>query len=100
MFFLLLCISDFEQGHLEPWHYRNAFIIIINILIIIIIMAEMAVADYLIRGEAQMAYKHYYYIDLDDNKFYLENISAAHPLIQDCYGNKCDVTIRLSSKRC
>ena len=30
MFFHLLCITAFEQGHMEPWRYRNAFIIIIN----------------------------------------------------------------------
>ena len=29
MFFNLLCISTFEQCHLEPWRYINAFIIII-----------------------------------------------------------------------
>ena len=31
MFFNLLCNSTFEQGHLEPWCHRNAFIIIIII---------------------------------------------------------------------
>ena len=30
------CNSAFEQGHLEPWRYINAFIIIIIIIIIII----------------------------------------------------------------
>ena len=28
MLFNLLCNSISEQGHLEPWRYRNAFIII------------------------------------------------------------------------
>ena len=28
------CNSAFEQGHLEPWRYKNAFIIIIIIIII------------------------------------------------------------------
>ena len=32
------CNSAFEQGHLEPWRYINAFIIIIFIIIIIIIL--------------------------------------------------------------
>ena len=33
-FFLnFLCNSAFEQGHLEPWRYINAFIIIIIILV-------------------------------------------------------------------
>ena len=33
VFFLnLLCNSAFEQGYLDPWHHRNAFIIIIIII--------------------------------------------------------------------
>ena len=31
----IICNSAFEQGHLEPWRYINAFIIIIIIIIII-----------------------------------------------------------------
>ena len=30
--FYFLCTSAFEQGHLEPWRYRNASIIIIILL--------------------------------------------------------------------
>ena len=38
--FFFTCDSAFEQGHLEPWRYINAFIIIsIAIIIIIIIIA-------------------------------------------------------------
>ena len=29
-FFNLLCISTFEQCHLEPWRYINAFILTTN----------------------------------------------------------------------
>ena len=29
--FNLLCISAFEQGHLEPWRNREAFIIILSL---------------------------------------------------------------------
>ena len=33
LFFLFFaCDSTFEQGHLEPWRYINAFIIITSIL--------------------------------------------------------------------
>ena len=32
--FFFTCNSAFEQGHLEPWRYKNAFIIIIIIIII------------------------------------------------------------------
>ena len=33
--FNLLCSSPFGQGHLDPWHYRNAFISIIIIIIML-----------------------------------------------------------------
>ena len=31
-FFNFLCISAYEQGHLEPWYYINAFIIIVIVV--------------------------------------------------------------------
>ena len=36
--FVGACNNAFEQGHLEPWRYINAFIIVIIIIIIIIII--------------------------------------------------------------
>ena len=32
-FFNLLCNSPFERGHLKPWRYRNAFIIVLTVLV-------------------------------------------------------------------
>ena len=42
MSFDLLCISTFEQGQLEPWRYRNAFIIIVIIIIIVVIVTPVS----------------------------------------------------------
>ena len=57
MFFNLRCNIAFEQGHLEPWRYRNAFIIIIIIIGISVVDEDL--------GEMGEGMRHLLVSDLD-----------------------------------
>ena len=40
LLFFFACNSAFEQGHMEPWRYINAFIIIIFLYYVLVIVVD------------------------------------------------------------